>query len=152
RRLLFRSSLMCPLNVRVGANSPSLCPTIASVTNTGTCLRPSCTAKVCPMKSGMMVDRRDQVLMTCLVFFSFCASTFLSRWSSTNGPFFRLRGMGYSWPLPVVLLAGAPASDDELVAGLLRFAGAALGLTPRAHRMTTARGLTLAAAVRVIHG
>ena len=24
------------------------------------------------MKSGMMVERRDQVLMTCLVFFSFC--------------------------------------------------------------------------------
>ncbi|COX56313.1 Uncharacterised protein [Mycobacterium tuberculosis] len=67
------------------------------MTNTGTCLRPSCTAKVWPMKSGMMVDRRDQVLMTCLVFFSFWTSTFLSRCSSTNGPFFRLRGMvGYS--------------------------------------------------------
>ena len=46
RRLAFRSSLMCPLKVRVGANSPSLCPTIDSVTNTGTCLRPSWTAKV----------------------------------------------------------------------------------------------------------
>ena len=33
-------------NVRVGANSPSLWPTIASVTYTGTCLRPSCTAIV----------------------------------------------------------------------------------------------------------
>jgi hypothetical protein len=32
-----------------------------------------------------------------LVFFSFWTSTFLSRWSSTNGPFFRLRGIaGYS--------------------------------------------------------
>jgi hypothetical protein len=31
------------------------------------------------------------------VFFSFWTSTFLSRWSSTNGPFFRLRGIaGYS--------------------------------------------------------
>jgi hypothetical protein len=44
----------------------------------------------------MIVDRRDQVLMTCLVFFSFWTSTFFSRWSSTNGPFFRLRGIGYS--------------------------------------------------------
>src|SRR6476646_4723181 len=139
---------MCPLKVRVGANSPSLCPTIASVTNTGTCLRPSCTAKVCPMKSGMMVERRDQVLMTCLLFFSFCTSTFFKRWSSTNGPFFRLRGIGYL--LPVVLLAGAPASDDELVAWLVRLAGTALGLTPRADRVTAAGGLTLAAAVRVV--
>ena len=46
RRLAFRSSLMCPLKVRVGANSPSLWPTIDSVTNTGTCLRPSWTANV----------------------------------------------------------------------------------------------------------
>src|SRR5205807_345900 len=98
RRLAFRSSLMCPLKVRVGANSPSLWPTIASVTNTGTCLRSSWTAKVCAIKSGIIVDRRDQVLMTCLLFFLFCTSTFLSRWSSTKGPFFRLRGIvGYSW-------------------------------------------------------
>src|ERR1700753_3944743 len=43
--------------------------------------------------SGMIVERRDQVLMTDLVPLSFWASTFLSRWSSTNGPFLRLRGM-----------------------------------------------------------
>ena len=35
-----------PLKVLVGANSPSLWPTISSVTYTGTCLRPSWTAKV----------------------------------------------------------------------------------------------------------
>src|SRR6185312_15277182 len=52
--------------------------------------------------------------------------------------------------LPVVLLAGAPASDDELVALLIAFTGAALGLTPRADRVTAAGGLTLAAAVRVV--
>ena len=33
-------SPVCPWKVRVGANSPSLCPTMFSVTNTGTCLRP----------------------------------------------------------------------------------------------------------------
>src|SRR6478609_1873558 len=88
-----RSSLMWPLKVRVGANSPSLCPTIDSVTNTGTCLRPSCTAIVCPSMSGMIVERRDQVLMTDLEPLSFAASTFLSRWSSMNGPFLRLRGI-----------------------------------------------------------
>src|SRR5690348_15882138 len=100
------------------------------------------------MKSGMMVDRRDQVLMTCLVFLSFCTSTFLSRWSSTNGPFLRLRVIGYL--LPVVLLAGAPASDDELVAWLVRLAGTAVRLTPRADRVTATGGLALAAAVRVV--
>src|ERR1700733_6179131 len=43
--------------------------------------------------SGMMVERRDQVLMTFLSPLEFRTSTFLSRWSSTKGPFFRLRGM-----------------------------------------------------------
>src|SRR6516165_2604745 len=106
------------------------------------------------MKSGMMVDRRDQVLITCLVFFSFCTSTFFNRWSSTNGPFFRLRGMIlYSWPLLArVLLAGAPASDDELVAGLVAPSGTPLGLAPRAHRVATAGGLALTTAVRVVDG
>ena len=35
-----------PWKVRVGANSPSLWPTMFSVTNTGMNLRPLCTAKV----------------------------------------------------------------------------------------------------------
>src|SRR6201996_2953256 len=99
------------------------------------------------MKSGMMVDRRDQVLMTCLVFFSFCTSTFFNRWSSTNGPFFRLRGICYS--LTPVLLAGAPAPDDELVAGLVAPAGTPLGLAPRADRVTTTGGLALTTPGRV---
>src|SRR5699024_927750 len=65
---LFRSSEPAwPLNNLVGANSPSLCPTISSVTNTGTCLRPSCTANVCPTNEGNMVERLDQVLTTCFL-------------------------------------------------------------------------------------
>src|SRR6185437_11143603 len=52
--------------------------------------------------------------------------------------------------LPVVLLAGAPASDDELVAWLVRLAGTAFGLTPRADRVTATGGLTLTTAVRVV--
>ena len=35
-----------------------------SVTNTGTNLRPLCTANVRPTASGVIVLRRDQVLMT----------------------------------------------------------------------------------------
>src|SRR6185312_3129885 len=53
--------------------------------------------------------------------------------------------------LPVMLLAGAPASDDELVARFVCLTRAALGLAPRAHRVSAARGLALAAAVRVVH-
>src|ERR1700728_398344 len=97
-RRLRRSSRTWLRKVRVGANSPSLCPTIDSVMNTGTCLRPSCTAIVWPSIAGTIMDRRDQVLITFLVPLSFCRSTFLIRWSSTNGPFFRLRGiMGCSY-------------------------------------------------------
>src|ERR1700721_2944317 len=40
------------------------------------------------------MDRRDQVLITVLVPFSFWTSTFFIRWSSTKGPFLRLRGIG----------------------------------------------------------
>src|ERR1051326_8562002 len=121
---------------------------MASVTTTGTCLRPSCTAIVCPSISGMIVERRDQVLMTFFEFLSFCVSTFLSRWSSTNGPFFRLRGIFYS-RLPA--LAGrVAAANDHLVARLTLTTGTALGLTLRVHRVTTTRGLTLTTTVRVV--
>src|SRR6266540_4594153 len=148
-RRALRSSLTWPLNVRVGANSPSLCPTIASVTNTGTCLRPSCTASVWPIMSGTIIDRRDQVLMTFLVPFSFCVSTFFIRWSSTNGPFFRLRGICPA-PYSALTLAGLAAPDDHAVA-FLTAAGAALGLAPRRHRVATTGGLALTTTVRVVH-
>ena len=74
--------------VRVGANSPSLWPTIDSETNTGTCLRPSWTAIVWPTISGKTVEVRDQVLTICLSPDSFIASMRRIRRSSTNGPFF----------------------------------------------------------------
>src|SRR3954447_2382202 len=45
-RILALSPPAWPRNRRVGANSPSLCPTIDSEMNTGTCLRPSWTAIV----------------------------------------------------------------------------------------------------------
>ena len=44
--------LQWPRKVRVGANSPSLWPTIDSEMNTGTCLRPSWTAMVWPDHLG----------------------------------------------------------------------------------------------------
>src|SRR5215469_3849465 len=115
--------------------------------NTGMCLRPSCTAIVCPSIAGTIIDRRDQVLITVLVPFSFCASTFLIRWSSTKGPFFRLRGIE-ACSLPLVLAA---AAADQPVTGLVLPAGTAFRLTPRADRVATARALALATAVRVVN-
>src|SRR4051794_7915446 len=136
---------MWPLKVRVGANSPSLCPTMPSVMNTGTCLRPSCTAIVWPSMSGMIVERRDQVLITFLVPLSFWVSTFLSRWSSTNGPFLRLRGI----PYVLTLLVGPATAHDQRVARLTA-TGAALRLAGRVDRVPAAGRLALTTAVRVV--
>src|SRR6202044_1581587 len=51
----------CFLKVRVGENSPSLWPTMFSVTKTELKILPLCTRKVWPTKSGVMSERRDQV-------------------------------------------------------------------------------------------
>src|SRR5262249_49604395 len=83
-----------PLNVRVGANSPSLCPIICSVTYTGINFLPLCTAIVCPIISGTMVERRDHVFTTFFSFRAFSPSTLSRRWPSTNGPFFNERAIG----------------------------------------------------------
>src|SRR5579864_3995875 len=99
-----------------------------SVRYTGTCLRPSCTAMVWPIMSGITVERRDHVLMTFLVPLSFCTSTLLSRWPSTNGPFFRLRGISGYLPLPS---SAAATAHDEAVALLVLGARAALLLARR---------------------
>src|SRR6478735_298230 len=97
--------------------------------------------------SGVMVDRRDQVLITLRSPASFAASIFFCRWSSTNGPFFRLRGISLP-PCP----ATAAAADDHLVGLLALLAGAALGLPPRRHRVATTRALALATTERVVDG
>ena len=133
--------------MRVGLNSPSLWPTIDSVTYTGTCLRPSWTAIVWPTMSGMIVERRDQVLMTRRSPAAFWASTFFSRWSSTNGPFFRLRDMDYLRPLPV-----RRRRTMSCLRRLVLVAGAALGLAPRGHGGATTGRAALATTERVVDG
>src|SRR5829696_282641 len=100
--------------------------------------------------SGMMVDRRDHVLMTFFSPFVLSVSTLRSRCSSTKGPFLSERGM----VLPPGA-AGPPAAHDELVGRLVLLAGAAFGLSPRRHRVATAGRLALATAEGVvdrIHG
>src|SRR6201999_154136 len=110
------------------------------------CLRPSCTAIVWPSIAGTIMERRDQGLMTGFVAFSFCTSTFFIRWSSTKGPFLRLRGIS-GCSLPLVLAA---AAADQPVTGLVLMAGAAFRLTPRANRMPAAGALALTTAERVV--
>jgi hypothetical protein len=48
-----------------------------SVTSTGTCCRPLCTAIVSPTISGMTIERRDQVLIGLRSFFAAAASHLL---------------------------------------------------------------------------
>src|SRR3979490_804151 len=89
----------CALKVRVGANSPSLCPTMFSVISTGTCWRPLCTAMVRPTISGTTGERRDQVLIGLRSLRGDATCTFLARCRSTNGPFFSERGMCVTLPI-----------------------------------------------------
>src|SRR5260370_22880287 len=82
-----------PLNERVGANSPSLCPIICSVTYTGMNFFPLFTAMVCPIISDTIVERRDHVLLTFFSLRVFSPSTLMRKWPSTNGPFFNERAI-----------------------------------------------------------
>src|SRR5207244_8640344 len=91
----------CPRKMRVGANSPSLCPTIDSLMNTGRCLRPSCTAIVCPTISGKIVDARDHVRSIFLLFSALRASIRAIKRASTQGPFLLER-----------LIAACPSRGD----------------------------------------
>src|SRR5665647_1422554 len=101
--------------------------------------------------SGKTVEARDQVL---IIFFwpaAFICSMRLMRRSSTNGPFFAdlLKRC-----LPLPALAALAAADDELVRRLVVGARAVsqCGDAPRRDRMTTGRGLALAAAVWMVDG
>src|SRR5579885_3074495 len=117
-----------------------------SVMYTGMNFLPLCTARVWPMNSGRMVDRRDHVRTTFFSFLSFMSTTFLIRWSSVNGPFLRdllIRS--------ALLLHVSPRHDEFVRALVIARLEAARGLSPRSHRMTAAGGLTLAAAVGVVH-
>src|SRR4030042_2066250 len=93
--LVFRSPEW-PWKVRVGENSPNLCPTISSVTKTGINFFPLWTANVNPTISGIVVDRLDQVLITFPSFVLRASSTFFIKWESTKGPFLIERAINLS--------------------------------------------------------
>ena len=123
---LRRSSLACERNVRVGANSPSLCPTIDSEMNTGTCLRPSCTAIVCPSISGTIVRAArpglDDPLLALLVHVvDLDHQVVVDERTLLDGP------RHLATPLPA-------AANDVLVRRLVLLARAAFLLAPRRRR------------------
>src|SRR6266853_1564579 len=123
---------------------PSL--TYAAVTYTGMNFLPLCTASVCPMNSGRMVERRDQVRTTFFSFFSFMAATFTVKWSSVKGPFFR--------DLPIVsALSLLRLAAHNMPVGALVVARfePSCRLAPGSHRVASSGGLAFAAAMRMVH-
>src|SRR5262245_42072913 len=113
-----------------------------SVTYTGMNFRPLCTASVWPTNSGSTVERRDHVLTTFFCRDAFSASTFSTRWASTNGPF------AVDRPTAASLLL--PPGHDVPVGRLAPPRLGALGrLAPRCHRVV-ALPATLAPAHRMV--
>src|SRR4051794_31266704 len=97
------------------------------------------------MKSGIIVERRDQVLIGFLSLIACAASTFFTRWASQNGPFFNERVIYY----PLFLAA---ARDDHRSRTLIATRLLTLGLlAPWRHWMTTGCSFTLATTVRMVN-
>src|SRR5262245_59358631 len=95
-----------PRKWRVGANSPSLCPTMSSVTNTFTNVLPLWTRKLWFTNSGEIVDRRDQVLIGSCAPAPFAFVTLASSLGSMYGPFFHDR-LIYACLCPRLLTPGS---------------------------------------------
>src|SRR5512135_1872263 len=106
-------------------------------------LFPLWTAKVWPTNSGVMVEARDQVLMTFFWFALFSAATFSISATLTKGPFLSERA-----------IASLPSSFHDVLARRLfpRARFLPLGMpSPRGDRVGVALGgFPLAAAVRVV--
>src|SRR5579871_3661179 len=98
-----------------------------------------------PTNCGRIVERRDQVLITSLRTVWRAFSAFLIRLPSTNGPFQTERATC------CLLARRLTAADDVLVRRLVLASLLALGrLAPGRDGVTAARGLALAAAVRMV--
>src|SRR6478672_4906113 len=111
-------------------------------------LLPLCTAKVWPTKSGSTVLARDHVLITFFEPALFCVSTFFTRASWTNGPFFTLLAI-VGYPGLLRGLAALPPADDHPLRRLLLVARLhAFLLAPRADDVPSA---ARPSTVRVIH-
>src|SRR5450631_2855559 len=145
----------CPLNCRVKLNSPSLCPTMFSVTYTGINFLPLCTAIVCPTISGIIVERRDHVRSTFFSLRAFMPEAFVARCASTNGPLFVERAIissvGTRQTASLLLTLLAAVHDKRVRPLIVPRLVATRRLAPRRHRMTSTGSLAFTAAMRVVH-
>src|SRR6516225_6146325 len=96
------------------------------------------------MKSGRIVERRDQVLIGFLSREAAAASTFFSKWASQNGPFLTERAIAYSLTLVTAL------NDHRRRALVAAGAIALRRRAPRAHRIAACGGTAFTTTVRVI--
>src|SRR5262249_11061856 len=103
-----------PLNVRVGANSPSLCPTMSSVTYSLMKARPLWIAKFLPTNSGTIVHARAQVLIGSRLPDVSARATFSSSRSTTYGPFFSDRPIADSSPVGAGSVRRSSAQSGDL--------------------------------------
>src|SRR5271156_837445 len=157
-----------PLKLRVKLNSPSLCPTMFSVTYTGINFLPLCTAMVCPTISGTTVDRLDQVRNTFFSLREFMPSTRDIRKPSTNAPFLVERAINElslsktlsfrrsrSDPrnlLPPATLLRPPVHNKLIRPLVIPRLIPARRLPPGRHRMPSARSLAFTTAMRMVDG
>src|SRR5690606_30224894 len=114
-----------------------------SVTKTGTNFRPLCTANVRPTATGVVVERRDHVLIGFLSPVLDVVSIFFHRWPSMNGPFLILRAIS---ALRLAML------DDHRIRALVVSRLLALGeLAPWRGRVAPAARAAFTTTHRVIH-
>src|SRR5690606_6331254 len=107
---------------------------MCSETITGTWLRPLCTEIVKPTKSGRIIERRDQVLIGLRLLAAIAASTLANKCASTNGPFFRERGIVRF----LYLLLNETVANDQLSRTLIGTCLVPFSfLTPWAYRLNT---------------
>src|SRR4029453_6823888 len=112
------------------------------------CALPLCTATVRPTKSGVMVERRDQVLIGFLSLIARAFSTFAIRWPSTNGPFLIERAIA---SIPQLTFCRVTAAHDHRVGPLVLARLVALGRrAPRRHRVMSSATAVGAPAHRVV--
>src|SRR5260363_217658 len=103
-----------------------------------------------PIKSGKIVDRRDQVLMGLLSFFAVAASTFFNKWRSQNGPFLIERDIHYPCLFSLTFFIAALHNHRRcafVAACTITFGRC----PPRADRIASSRCFAFSAAMRMIH-
>src|SRR3954452_19919531 len=102
-----------------------------SVTKTEIKFFPLCTKKVCPTKSGVTIERRDQVLIGFFAPELFILSIFSKRCDSTKGPFFNDLAINVKFPSSLNSSSRAKPRDPvaQPLRKLPRHRSTSLGMT-----------------------